>query len=148
MADPAHAIVVSRDGDDLDLANNDTHQLVVWNPPALEWRKAAVAGRYQAGERLVNAVPDTATIGGVIRCMGDTWDDVDDAVAEMYLALQQFEYTVTVTFAAVSETYTECQPAMIRPATGQRTSGEVRSCFADFEIQIRCTPNIAVEVGS
>lgn len=145
MAVPTHSFVVSRTGDDLDLANGTTHQAVQLYRPTLEWRKAEVVGRYQAGARLVNAVPEVMVIGGVFRCLGATWDDVDDATNEMFVALQQFEYTVTTVTGSVSETWQNCQPATIRPVNGERVAGEVVECFADYEIQIRCTPNIGSE---
>lgn len=141
MAIVTHSVVVSRDGADLDLASG-AHRLVQWNRPDLEYRRLEVSGRYQAGSRLVAAVPDVAVIGGVFRCQGSSWSAVDLAVGAMYSALSQFNYTVTVTFAGVAEAFTDCQPATIRPVTGRSLSGEIAACVADFEVEIRCTPNI------
>lgn len=143
MAYVAHSIVVSRTGADLDLANGTTHELVRWAKPDLSYRTHEVTGRYQAGARLIMAVPDVAIIGGVFRCKGATWSAVDTAVAEMYAALQQFDYTVTATFDGVSEVFTDCQPATIRPLNTRSLSGEIASGFADFDVEIRCTPNVA-----
>lgn len=142
---PTRSIVVSRTGTDLNLDNRSTHELVLWFPPTLDYRRREVSGMYQAGARLKHAVPDTMTIGGVFRCMGADWDATDAAINEMYVALQQFEYTVTATFAGVVTTYEDCQPATIRPLDGRRTRAEVANGFADFEIEIRCTPVIGQE---
>lgn len=145
MAIPSHVVTVSRPTVDLDITATP-YQLVRWFPPdVLAWRTVAIVGRYQGGERLVSAVPDVVIIGGVFRCLGDTWADVVDAQLELQLALQQFEYTVTSDIEGVAETFTNCQPANMVPLDGERTAGEVAEGFADFEIRIRCTPNIAVE---
>lgn len=141
MAKVAHSIVVERPGTDLTLTAG-AYELVMPNVPDLEWRRNTVEGRYQAGERLVNAVPVAALIGWVIRCKGDAWTDVDTAIADMYATLAQFEYTVTETIAGVVTVWENCQPATIRPLNNRRTSGEVASGVADFDIQIRCTPNV------
>lgn len=142
MAQIPHSVVVSQSGGDLDITAGD-YELVIWNPPALEYRVHEVQGRYQAGSRLVSAVPDVATIGGVFRCKGAAWTAVDAAIADLYAALGQFEYTVTTTLDGVVETFENCQPASVRPLGGRRTSGEIASGFADFDVAIRCTPNIA-----
>ncbi|UPU89016.1 hypothetical protein LGT36_003580 [Demequina sp. TMPB413] len=144
---PTRSIVVSRPVSDLNLDDGVSHELVVWNEPDLEYMRKAVRGSYQAGERLKQAVPSTMTIGGVFRCMGEDWDATDAAINEMYLALQQFSYTVTATFAGVATVYEDCQPATIRPLNGQRTRGQVESGFADYSIEIRCTPVIGAEVA-
>lgn len=143
MAIVTHSIVVSQSGGDLNLANGTTHSLVRWEKPQLEYRRNEVTGRYQAGSRLVNAVPETTVLYATFRCMGATWAAVDTAVASMYAALGQFDYTVTATFAGVAETFADCQPATIRPVNVRSLSGEIAACMADFDVEIRCTPNVA-----
>lgn len=141
MAIVAHSIVVSRPTTPLTITSAP-YRLVQWNRPSLEYRRLEVTGRYQAGSRLVLAVPDTAVIGGVIRVEAATWADVDAATATLYDALAQLEYTVTVTLAGVAEVFANCQPATIRPVATRSLSGEIADGFADFEIEIRCTPNV------
>lgn len=138
-------VLISTSGADLDVTDGTNYELVRWNPTALEWRRNAITGRYQAGESLINAVPDTQVLGMVVRVMGSTWTAVDTATNALYVALQQFSYTVTATFNSVETTYTECQPATIRPLGGALLAGHVDSGYQDFDIQIRCVPNIGVE---
>lgn len=141
MAIVSHSIVVSKSGGDLTLTSGD-YRLVRWEKPDLEYRRLDVAGRYQAGSRLVLAVPDVAILRATFRVLGDTWAEVDTATGALYDALAQLDYTVTATFAGVVETFTNCQPATIRPVNTRSLSGEIAACIADFDVEIRCTPNV------
>lgn len=141
MALVAHSVVISQPGADLNITSGGW-EMVLWSPPSLEPETRVISGPYQAGERLRSWKPAAQIIGGVFRAKGSNWAAVEARRNDLYVALQQFSYTVTVTVGGVVETFTHCQPATIRPRGGFRTSGEVASGFADFEIEIRCTPNI------
>lgn len=143
---PSSALTVSlAGGGTLDLNDGTTYTLVSFAPQQLDWRRTAVRGRYQAGERLVSAVPDTASITIRLLIQASTWTAVDEAVAAAFVAFQQFDYTVVATFDSVATTYSDCQPATIGHPAGRVLSGEVDECATLLEFIVPCSPNVAVE---
>lgn len=89
-------VTISAPGEDLELETPGVWELVSIQMPARTWRRNTVEGSYQHGRALVSAVMESATLTVVVRCLGDSWEDVEDARKALFGALAQRAYTVTV----------------------------------------------------
>lgn len=152
MAEIALSVSVSRPtGGALDI-NSGPYKITSPIRPGLTWRRNAVTGRWVPGERLLDAVPDTAILSFTVRVDGDDWAEQSAAALEMFQALAQFEYTVTVTQETVATVWTGCQMADIVPRETADTSYRpaaynVKRGRAEYVVTIRCNP-LAIEAAS
>lgn len=94
------------------------YEIIAFGPGGRSWRRDTVAGRYQHGRALLNAVLETGTAVLQVRVHGATWTQVVNRAQVLVDAFSQLAYTLSVTIDGASSTMT-CEAADISLMGGE-----------------------------
>lgn len=124
----------------INLHDRTRFELVEWAIPGITYRLTEIAGEYQPGSILVNAVRDTATLSGVVRVLGTSEANLRINIRLLFRALSQFSYSLTETIEGNTETYRRCRPANLDAIGGQDWDVLRGMHRQAYQFSIRCHP--------
>lgn len=124
----------------INLHDRTRFELVEWSEPGISYRLTEIAGEYQPGSVLVNAVRDTASLSFVVRALGSSEGVLRANILLLFRALGRFSYSMTEVIDGNTHTYVRCRPANISPIAGRDWDVLRGMHRQEFSVQVRCHP--------